>query len=113
MRLNERKIANKKSPQKSSYAPLRANRKDDVDWISVEKELPAPNVHVLCCTNWGKIVISSLQEHGRWSGFKAYSQEVLYWQPLPPVPKKLKNKLLAEVGYAIRERNPFRKGENE
>ena len=83
------------------------------DWISVEKELPAPNVHVLCCTNWGKIVISSLQEHGRWSGFKAYSQEVLYWQPLPPVPKKLKNKLLAEVGYAVRERNPFRRKDNE
>ena len=92
-------------------APRRMERK--MNWISVDKELPAPNVHVLVCTNWGKVVISSLQEHGRWSGFRAYTKEVLYWYPLPPVPKAVKEKLKREIGYTVRERNPIRKEEQK
>ena len=77
-------------------------------WISVKDELPRPNVHVLVCTNWGRVHISSLQKMG-WSG----NQQVLYWMPLPPVPKSVKEKLKREIGYTVRERNPIRKEEQK
>ena len=77
-----------------------------MNWISVKDELPRTNVHVLVCTNWGRVHISSLQRTG-WSG----CQTVLYWMPLPPVPKSLKEKLKREIGYTVRERNPIMKKE--
>ena len=70
-------------------------------WISVADRLPRSNVHVLCCTNWGEIVIASYQKW-RWSGCKT----IVYWQPLPKIPQALKTKLKNEVGYTVRERDP-------
>lgn len=79
-----------------------------MEWISVDKELPEPNVRVLVCTNWGRVHISSLQKTG-WAG----GHPVLYWMPLPSAPKSVKDKLLKEAGYTVRERKPFRRKDYE
>lgn len=59
-------------------------------WINPKKKMPYPGFEMIVCTSKHKVTVGYYSEDGVWSICgKETGDEIILWQPLPPLPKNL------------------------
>ena len=61
-----------------------------MDWIKCEVELPKERALVVICDDENSLEIAWRDKDGWWwseNGYAEFSQNVLYWYPLPELPQ--------------------------